>query len=150
MELQTTRYGFGTVVSWPLAEAVERITAALKAEGFGVLTTIDVQATLKHKLGIDSDPYVILGACNPRLAHQALEAEPQIGLLLPCNVVVAVHGGQTTISALDPVAALGMSGNPALAPIAREARQHLQRAVAALADTATCATSTNAASSSST
>lgn len=81
--MSSTRYGFGTETSWPQSEAIERVTAALKDEGFGVLTTIDVQQTLREKLDIDSDPYVILGTCNPHLAHQALQAEPEIGMLLP-------------------------------------------------------------------
>ena len=106
--------------------------AALKAEGFGVLTEIDVQATLKAKLGIDRPPYVILGACNPALSHRAIEAEPSVGALLPCNVVLREDGGDTIVEAMDPQAALGIVGSPEIEPIAREARERLERAIATL------------------
>jgi uncharacterized protein (DUF302 family) len=112
------------------AAAVEAITAALKAEGFGVLTTIDVQATLKQKLGADMPPYVILGACNPPLAHRALAAEPEIGLLLPCNVIVyASAEGATTISAIDPEAQFTLVQRADLAELARDVSARLQRAL---------------------
>ena len=127
MALSTTSYGFGVHVPWPLAEAIERVTAALRDEGFGVLTTIDVQQTLQAKLGIESRPYVILGACNPQLAHRALAAEPEIGLLLPCNVVVYEADGATVVTAMDPAAALALSQNPALQPIAQDAKARLER-----------------------
>lgn len=132
MTITTTSYGLATRVPWLQAEAVERVTAALKEEGFGVLTTIDVQRTLKDKLQIDSRPYVILGACNPQLAHRALEAEPEIGLLLPCNVAVYESNGETVVAAMDPAAALNLAGNPALEPIAREARTRLERVLGRL------------------
>lgn len=134
MAVNTTSYGLSTQVSWPQDEAIERVTAALKEEGFGVLTTIDVQATLKEKLGIDSDPYVILGSCNPQLAHQALEAEREIGLLLPCNVIVHQADGNTIVAAMDPQAALSLTGNAEIEPVAREAKERLERVLNRLTD----------------
>ena len=131
---QTTPYGFGITVALPYEQAVERATAALKQEGFGILTEIDVKATLKEKIGAEFEPYVILGACNPQLAHQALQAEHEIGLLLPCNVIVHAHSeGQTRVSVMDPLAALGIAGNDAIGPIASEARERLERALTSLA-----------------
>lgn len=110
-DITRTVYGFGTTVSLPYEAAIEQTRAALKREGFGVLTEIDVRATLKEKLD-DFEPYIILGACNPQLAYQALQAEHVIGLLLPCDVIVHVHGaGQTAISIMDPQAAPGGIGN---------------------------------------
>ena len=109
-------------------EARERITVALKNEGFGILTEIDVRATLKKKLGVDFRRYVILGACNPPLAHQALTAEADIGVLLPCNVVVAEReGGGSVVSAMDPVAAFRLIDNPEVQPIAGDVRQRMER-----------------------
>lgn len=106
------------------------MAAALKTEGFGVLTTIDVQATLKQKLGADMPPYVILGACNPPLAHRALTAEPEIGLLLPCNVIVYANAdATTTISAIDPEAQFTLVQRPELADLARDVSARLQRAL---------------------
>ena len=130
----TTSYGFGTDLATPFDEAIERTTAALKDEGFGVLTTIDVRQTLREKLDIAFDPYVILGACNPRLAHRALLAEPDLGLLLPCNVVVHDHGDHRRVSVVDPAAMLGVAGDsPELRTVAAEAEERLRRVVAALA-----------------
>lgn len=130
--------GFGKTVAWPIAETVERVTEALKGEGFGVLTTIDVQATLKAKLSVESEPYLILGACNPHLAHQALSIEPDAGLLLPCNVVVraappsADGAVQTRVDIADPLAMLGVMRNDAMGDLAENAHARLQRALAAL------------------
>jgi uncharacterized protein (DUF302 family) len=129
----TTSYTFGTTVPMSVAEARPIVEAALKAEGFGVLTEIDVAATMKAKLGIDGPPYLILGACNPPLAHRALEAEPSAGALLPCNVVIREHGGQTIVEAMDPAAVLGVVESTAIEPIAREARARLLRVIASLA-----------------
>src|SRR5512138_3715983 len=126
------QHGFGFSITTPLsyAAAVEAITAALKTAGFGVLTTIDVQATLKQKIGADMPPYVILGACNPPLAHRALTAEPEIGLLLPCNVVVYTSAdGVTTISAIDPEAQFTLVQRADLAELARDVSARLQRAL---------------------
>jgi uncharacterized protein (DUF302 family) len=127
-----TPYGFGTTVALPYEQAVERTREALAGEGFGVLTEIDVRATLKKKLDVDFRPYVILGACNPPLAHRALTAEPEIGLLLPCNVVVREGDtpGTSVVTAMDPVAALSLAGNDEIAPLAGEVRARLERVVA--------------------
>ncbi|MFQ5746779.1 MAG: DUF302 domain-containing protein [Gemmatimonadota bacterium] len=111
--------------------AVERVTRALETEGFGILTTIDVSATLKKKLDADFRPYVILGACNPGLAHRALSEDDNIGLLLPCNVVVAETGDGAEISIASPRAMLDIAGTDAIRPIADEAEERLGRALAA-------------------
>ena len=128
-----TNYGFGKVTPLPYEEAVLAITAALKEKGFGVLTEIDVKATLKKKLGVDVRPYIILGACNPPLAHQALQAEPELGLLLPCNVIVYDNGDRTcTISLIDPLQMMGVVQNPRLDMIASEANARLRAALNAV------------------
>lgn len=113
-------------------EAVNRVTSALKTEGFGVLTEIDVKATFKQKLNIDFRPYKILGACNPALAHRALSAAPEVGLLLPCNVTVAQAENGVDVSLVDPITMLGVVANPTLEPIAAEARARLERVANAL------------------
>ena len=126
-------HGYGFSITTPLsyAAAVDAVTAALKTEGFGVLTTIDVQATLKQKLSVAMPSYTILGACNPPLAHRALSAEPEIGLLLPCNVVVYTTAtGETTISAIDPVAQFALVQRADLADLAQEVGMRLRRALA--------------------
>lgn len=133
MQYTMERYGLGGQVNLSYADAVEKAKEALKTEGFGVLCEIDVQATLKNKLGVDRSPYVILGACNPTLAHQALSAEPDLGLLLPCNVVVYEDGGQTFVKAVDPGKLLSIVENPALNPVAVEVRAKLERVLAAIA-----------------
>ena len=114
-------------------DALEKVTAALKREGFGVLTQIDVKETLKKKLDVDFRRYIILGACNPPLAHKALSAEPQIGLLLPCNVVVqeASEGG-VTVSIADPRAMFSLVNNPRLTPVVEDSDQRLRRVIASL------------------
>jgi uncharacterized protein (DUF302 family) len=126
-------YGRTVLVDDPVAEAVPRVKDALKAQGFGTLTEIDVQATLKEKIGAEVEPYVILGACNPRLAHRALELEPDVGLLLPCNVIVRTHGDRTVVSALDPEIIAEMADHPELRTIAEEARALLDAALETLA-----------------
>lgn len=131
---QRNRYGFGVTVQMPYPEAVERTKAALKERGFGVLTEIDIKQTMKEKRGIDFRSYVILGACNPPLAEQALEAELDLGLLLPCNVIVYEEEGGTVVAAMDPEPVLSLVQNPALAPIAREVKQRLQKALDSLAE----------------
>lgn len=127
-----TDYAFRTHLDLPYEQAVERVTAALKEQGFGVLTEIDVQATLKKKLNADFRRYVILGACNPPLAHQALQTELEIGLLLPCNVIVYEENGGSVVSIVDPISMLGVVESPGLDPVANEARTRLQRVVDAL------------------
>ena len=130
----TTDYTITATTDLPFAEAVERVRAELQSEGFGVLCEIDVQQTLKDKLDVDREPYLILGACNPPLAHRALEAEPGLGVLLPCNVVVYQRDGETTISAVDAERMLSIVGNDAVEPIAADVRRRLaavvERAVA--------------------
>lgn len=134
---QKPGYGFGTTIAAPFDEAVARTTEALKAEGFGVLTTIDVRATMKAKLNVEFERYVILGACNPPLAHRALEAEHEVGLLLPCNVVIhEAHekdrARYTRVEVADPRAMMGIIQNPALQEVATEARARLERVIASL------------------
>jgi len=128
-------YGLSTRVSLPYEEAVELTRARLADEGFGVLTEIDVRATFKKKLDVDFRPYVILGACNPPLAHQALSGELDIGLLLPCNVIVyqGDDPGESTVAAIDPVVQLGVTGNDQIGPLAEEVKTRLVRVLDAIA-----------------
>ena len=126
-------YTFSRTLDADLATAEEQARAALSDEGFGVLTEIDVQATLKKKLDVDVPGYKILGACNPPLAHKAMQTEPRIGVMLPCNVILRDLGdGRTEVSAIDPVASMAAVENDGLGPIADDVRQRLQRVVAAL------------------
>ena len=127
--LTTTGYTLTATTTASFADAVERVRAELKEEGFGVLCEIDVQATLREKLGVDQAPYVILGACNPPLAHEALAAEPELGTLLPCNVVVYERDGETHISAIDAERMLSIVGNDELAPVAVTVREKLAAVV---------------------
>ena len=128
-----SKYGFGKTVEIAFDDAVARVTQALQGEGFGVLTDIDVAATMKKKLNQDMPPYRILGACNPPLAHRALEAEPSIGLLLPCNVVVRQDdAGKVHVEFMDPNAVLELVDRPEINRLAGEVRQRLERVMAAL------------------
>ena len=128
----TTPYTFGTVLSTPMDETRERVEAALAEQGFGILTEIDVQATLREKLGIERAPYLILGACNPQLAHRALEADPSVGALLPCNVVLRAEDDRTRVEIMDPSAAMAIAEAAGLAAVADEARDRLRQVVSAL------------------
>ena len=128
-----TKFGFGKAVDLGFEEAIETVTEELSKEGFGVLTEIDVQATLKKKLGEDMRPYKILGACNPPLAHQAVTAVPEIGLLLPCNVLVReTDDGTVRVSFMDPGSVLGLVDNPDVEPLAEQVKEKLERVLAAL------------------
>jgi len=126
-------YHFSKTLDVPFDQAVTQVTDALKAEGFGVLTDIDVAATMKAKLGEDFRPYRILGACNPKLAHRALELEDKIGTMLPCNVIVQEHDdGRVEVSAIDPVASMQAIENPGLADVAQEVQGRLKHVVESL------------------
>jgi uncharacterized protein (DUF302 family) len=129
----TTDIGIRTTLKLPYEQAVQKATDALKAEGFGVLSQIDMQATLKQKLKVDFRRYVILGACNPPLAHRALSANLDVGLLLPCNVIVYEEGDRSVVTAVDPVEMLGvLKGDAVVHEVAVEARTKLQRVIAGL------------------
>ena len=126
-------YHFSKRLDFPFDQAVSRVTEALKREGFGVLTDIDVKATMKAKLGEDFRPYRILGACNPQLAHRALKLEDKIGTMLPCNVIVQQHtDGAVEVSAVDPIASMQAIDNPGLAEVAKEVQARLKRVVEGL------------------
>lgn len=125
-----SQYYMNRIVDLSFEEAVARVTEELKKEGFGILTEIDMQATLKKKLDVDLRPYKILGACNPPFAYKAVQAESHIGLLLPCNVIVQDAGnGKTEVAAIDPVVSMARVDNPGLEPLAQEVRAKLQRAI---------------------
>lgn len=138
MIAQTTRYGISTTVPLDYEHAVARTKEALAAEGFGVLSEIDVAATMKKKLDVEFRPYVILGACNPPLAHRALSAERDIGLLLPCNVIVYADDvpGRSVVAAMDPVEALKLTGNDEIRPLAEDVKGRLTRVLEAIERTA--------------
>ena len=125
-------YYFAKSLDAPFDEAVERTVVALKEYGFGVLTRIDVKNTLKEKIGAEFRPYVILGACNPQMAHQALQAEDKIGTMLPCNVIVQEQGRKSEVAAVDPVASMQAIENPGLAGIATKVREALKAVVQSL------------------
>jgi uncharacterized protein (DUF302 family) len=136
MSHATGSYTLSATTGLTFDEAVAHTRQALAEEGFGVLCEIDVQATLARKLGVVREPYLILGACNPQLAHAALDAEPELGVLLPCNVVVHVDGGRTRVSAVDAERMLGIVGNDALSATAAEVRRRLETVVERVAQAA--------------
>ena len=123
------KYGISKPVNLPFDAAIEKVTAELKTEGFGVLTTIDVKETLKKKLGVEFQNYVILGACNPPFAYQSLLAEEEIGLLLPCNVIVYEKEGKTVVSAFDPMVMTSIIGKDEMRKVAEQVKQRLQRVI---------------------
>ncbi len=127
-----SKYAFGKTVATDFDQTIQRVTQALAGEGFGVLSDIDVAGTLKKKLGLDSPAYRILGACNPQFAHRALAAEPEVGTLLPCNVVVRKDGAKTRVDIMDPLAVMQLVGRPEVATIANEVRGKLERVLAAV------------------
>lgn len=129
-------YGYVVKVGLPFEDAVARLEAGLKNEGFGVLCKIDIQAKLKEKLGVEFPRYVILGACNPPLAYRALQEEIDLGLLLPCNTVVYERDGQVYVGAVDAAKMLSVVGNPAMEPMARDVNQRLRRVVDGVKDAA--------------
>ena len=126
------QYGFSKTVDMSYEQAIEKVTAELKKEGFGVLTFIDVKETLKQKINVDFKKYAILGACNPPIAHRALQEEEQLGLLLPCNVIVYEKEGKTNVSIFDPMVMTWIMENDQMKPIATEVQEKLQRVLAAI------------------
>lgn len=134
MAIEETRYGLRTAVALPYEAALAKTTAALKDQGFGILTTIEIDKALKEKLGVDFRRYTILGACNPPLAHRALSTELELGLLLPCNVIVYEQPeGGSVVAAMAPLPTIGMIGNPGLHSVAKEADERLRKALEAVA-----------------
>ena len=131
--MRETRVAFEVVSELGFDEAVKRARAELAKQGFGVLTEIDVQATMKAKLGVEREPYLILGACHPPSAHQALVAAPEVGVLLPCNVTVSIEAGRTVVRAMNPEGVLGMLANPGLRPVGEHVGAALRHVVAACA-----------------
>lgn len=129
-----TAYGLKTRTDLEMVAAQEKVRGLLADEGFGILTEIDVAATLKEKLGVTRDPYRILGACNPQLANEALEVEGDVGLLLPCNVIVYEDGDETVVAALDPATMVDLTENPELEEVADEARARLERVIDAMSN----------------
>ena len=126
------QYGFSKTIDLPYEQAIEKVTAELKKEGFGVLTSIDVKETLKQKINVDFKKYTILGACNPPIAHRALQEEEEIGLLLPCNVIVYEKEGKTRVSIFDPMVMTWIMENDQMKPIASEVQERLQRVLKAI------------------
>lgn len=131
-EVITTNYAVVRDLDEPFDSVVDRVRETLAGEGFGVLSEIDVQAAMREKIGEEVGEYLILGACNPQLAHRGLGVEPDLGVLLPCNVVVRANGEQTRVAAMEPLSAMQLAGNDDLQPIASEARERIERAVTAL------------------
>ncbi len=126
------KYGFSKTTDYTFEEAIQKVTDELKKEGFGVLTTIDVKETLKNKLNVDFKKYTILGACNPPLAHQALQAEEELGLLLPCNVIVYEKEGKSVVSVFDPMIMAHIIDNPDMKTVAEEVKKKLERVLEAV------------------
>jgi len=126
------QYGFSKTVDMPYEQTIEKVTAELKKEGFGVLTSIDVKETLKQKINVDFKKYAILGACNPPIAHRALQEEEELGLLLPCNVIVYEKDGKTRVSIFDPMVMTWIMENDNMKPIATEVQERLQRVLQAI------------------
>lgn len=131
-DVETTNYAVVRDLDGPFEEVVSRVKEALSEEGFGVLSEIDVEGAMREKLGEEVGPYLILGACNPQLAHRGLGVEPDLGVLLPCNVIVRGLGGRVRVAAMEPLAAMSLADNEDLRPIASEARERIERAVSAL------------------
>lgn len=122
-------YGFSKTVTYSFEQAIEKVTEELKKEGFGILTTIDIKETLKNKIDVDVPRYTILGACNPHFAHKAIQTEQEIGLLLPCNVIVYENKGAIVVSVFDPMVMEKIVDNPLILPIAKEVQERLRRVI---------------------
>ncbi len=126
------KYGFSKSTDYTFEQAIERVTEELKKEGFGVLTTIDIKETLKKKIDVDFKKYTILGACSPKLAHGALQVEEELGLLLPCNVIVYEKDGKSIVSVFDPIVMAEIVDNPNMKPVAKEVKEKLERVLLAV------------------